>query len=304
MRLCTLRQTQKFLLREGVPPGPSDPDGDTPFSLGRLNLIKRRTRIPYRKRSPVTLDDWLLLERKQEGLQRSFTAELQQRFRLYKSHQIINFIPFLLLMLAFGSLVLAIFRGSGGTRPSAEWVFFVYLFWTSCLGGLGAFGFLAVNSLAIQNDLTFDISNEMLVAMRVMLGALFGCIVSLPFGFQYFKDFANWVIVGGDLDSVRGVFLLLPFLLGFSTTLLMTVLNRMVTGVETVFGIDRGEAQADAASRQASPPPAERSRRFRSARTRSIIGGRDAAAGGEERQAGAGVGHAAPGSCHVLLAKT
>jgi hypothetical protein len=71
------------------------------------------------------------------------------------------------------------------------------MIWTSCLGGLGAISFLAVNSLAIQNDLTFDISNEMLVVMRIVLGALFGCIVSLPFGYQYFKDFASWVIGGG-----------------------------------------------------------------------------------------------------------
>jgi hypothetical protein len=51
---------------------------------------------------------------------------------------------------------------------------------------------------------------------------------------------------------VRGVFLLLPFLLGFSTTLVMTVLNRMVTGVETVFGIDRGELRR--MPRPAKPP--------------------------------------------------
>jgi hypothetical protein len=116
-RLWTLRQTQKFLLREGVPPGPSGPDGDTPFSLGRLNLIKYRTLIPYRKRSPVTLDDWLLLEHKHEGLQRFFTPELQQGFHLYYSNRIINFIPFFLLVIAFLSLWGAIGRDRRRRRP-------------------------------------------------------------------------------------------------------------------------------------------------------------------------------------------
>ena len=96
-----------------------------------------------------------------------------------------------------------------------------------------------MNSLAIQDDATFDISNVGLVVMRIVLGALFGCIVSLPFCFPYFKDFTDWVIKGGDLAGGRGVLLLVPFLLGFSTTLVMAVLNRMVAGIESMFGIER-----------------------------------------------------------------
>jgi hypothetical protein len=43
------------------------------------------------------------------------------------------------------------------------WLFGSYLAWTFCLGGLGAIGFLAMNSLAIQNDATFDLSKTSLV---------------------------------------------------------------------------------------------------------------------------------------------
>jgi hypothetical protein len=126
------------------------------------------------------------------------------------------------------------------------------------MGGLGAIGFLAVNSLSIQDDITFDISNQSLVAMRIVLGALFGCIVSLPFGFQYFKDFTSWVVNGGDLDGGRGVLLLLPFLLGFSTTLVMTVLNRMITGIEAIFGINHSEVKRMSAGGAPARPRAKR----------------------------------------------
>ena len=79
--------------------------------------------------------------------------------------------------------------------------------------------------------------------MRIVLGALFGCIVSLPFCFPYFKEFTAWVLNGGHVDAGRGVLLLVPFLLGFSTTLIMALLNCMISGIETMFGIERRTAK-------------------------------------------------------------
>jgi hypothetical protein len=239
-QLLQLRRTRRFLIGEGVtPPATNTANGESPFSFGRLNLISYRPRS-FGRRRPPTLADWQLLEEKQDGLQRLFTTETQHRFRILATQQLITLTPVFLLMFAFCALGLAAFPPDFGDASStAALCFLSYLAWTSCLGGLGAIGFLAVNSLAIQDDATFDISNPSLVAMRIVLGALFGCIVSLPFCFPYFKDFTTWVRTGGDLDSARGLLLLVPFLLGFSTTLVMAVLNRMIAGIETMFGIER-----------------------------------------------------------------
>jgi hypothetical protein len=188
-------------------------------------------------------------------LQHLFNPELQRRFRLQVTQRIITSTPIFLLLFAFLALALAVFAPAG-TPPDitgAGWRFAAYLAWTSCLGGLGAIGFLAVNSLAIQEDATFDISNQSLVVMRIVLGALFGCIVSLPFCFPYFKEFTGWVLNGGGLDAGHGVLLLVPFLLGFSTTLVMAVLNRMIGGIETMFGIERSAVKE--APRAADSPP-------------------------------------------------
>lgn len=192
------------------------------------------------------------MEQKQDGLQRFFNAELQHRFRLQATREIITLTPILLLLVVFCALLLAVAAPDNFILAATAWRFLAYLAWTSGLGGLGAIGFLAVNSLAIQNDATFDMSNPSLVTMRIVLGALFGSIVSLPFCFPYFKEFTIWVLNGGDLDAGHGALLLLPFLLGFSTTLVMTVLNRMVAGIETMFGIERGLAKG--APRTADDP--------------------------------------------------
>jgi hypothetical protein len=283
-QLFLLRRTRRFLIEEGVNPATVAPDaagipagpavGESPFSLGELNLIKDPP-VPtllFWKRtatSPPTLADWQLLEEKQNGLQRYFNVELQDRFRLQNTRQIITLMPFALLLIAFTALVfavaIAVFPPEGFFVPA--WRFVAFPVWTLSLGGLGAIGFLAVNSLAIQDDATFDISNAGLVGMRIVLGALFGCIVSLPFCFAYFRDFTDWVIKGGDIAGGRGVLLLVPFLLGFSTTLVMAVLNRMIAGIEAMFGIERspqrtrdtagGRAVPDTPSEKAPAPKSE-----------------------------------------------
>jgi hypothetical protein len=235
-QLFLLRRTRHFLIAEGVPAITPSSGGESPFSLGRLNLI-RRLNFPVKSRLP-TLEDWLLLEEKQAGLQSLFNTELQYHFRLQATQRMITGLPVLLLLVAFAALFVAVFPPHV-LFTEAAWRFDAYLMWTSCLGGLGAIGFLAVNSLAIQHDATFDMSNQGLVAMRIVLGMLFGSIVSLPFCFPYFKEFTGWVLNGGDLDARHGVLLLVPFLLGFSTSLVMAVLNRMARSIETLFGIER-----------------------------------------------------------------
>jgi hypothetical protein len=54
------------------------------------------------------------------------------------------------------------------------------------------------------------------------------------------------------MQGARGIQLLIPFLLGFSTSLVMSILNRMIKGVETTFGIESGAAARPAGREDAS----------------------------------------------------
>jgi hypothetical protein len=49
-----------------------------------------------------------------------------------------------------------------------------YFLWTVLLGAIGAIALLSMNALSIQKDITFDLTNKSLLAVRVVLRALFG----------------------------------------------------------------------------------------------------------------------------------
>lgn len=95
--------------------------------------------------------------------------------------------------------------------------------------------------------------------IRITLGALFGLMLTLPFGFDYFMDFCKAVTMAGDSKggvkpslTVPAVMLVLPFILGFSTSLVILILNRLVTAVQGFFG----QPSAAPSAVQAATPPA------------------------------------------------
>jgi hypothetical protein len=114
-----------------------------------------------------------------------------------------------------------------------------------CLGAIGAIAFISMNALSIQSDATFDMTNRRLLAVRIVLGSLFGVVLSIPFGFESFLNFRVSISGAVNVDSVEKIsplfslqaaLLLLPFLLGFSTSLVILVLNRFVESIAVFFG--------------------------------------------------------------------
>jgi hypothetical protein len=121
----------------------------------------------------------------------------------------------------------------------------------------------------VQEDITFDLTNRRLMILRVVLGGLFGLVLTLPFGFQDFLNFCS--NIGGAIplhekpgdtvkpsDSVtwQAVTLLMPFVLGFSTSLVILVLNQLVDGIQAFFGKRSTAANADRATAPISPSSA------------------------------------------------
>jgi hypothetical protein len=118
-----------------------------------------------------------------------------------------------------------------------------------CLGAIGAIAFISMNALSIQNDVTFELTNWSLLAVRIVLGSLFGAVLSIPFGFESFVNFVETITRAvpalGSANSIVGIslqsaLLLLPFILGFSTSLVILVLNRFVESLAVFFGERRG----------------------------------------------------------------
>lgn len=117
-----------------------------------------------------------------------------------------------------------------------------YLVWLMSLGAIGAIAFIGMNALSVQEDITFDLTNRRLIIMRIALGALFGLVLSLPFGFPQFLDFCHAIGAtdnpGSDRPAVtvQAMMLVLPFILGFSTSLVILILTRFVDAVQGFFG--------------------------------------------------------------------
>jgi hypothetical protein len=105
--------------------------------------------------------------------------------------------------------------------------------------------FILVNALGIQVDPTVDVTDRDSTWFRVLLGGLLAMILTLPFGYPSFQQFSHNIAGQALIDISQAVLLLMPFLFGFSTSLVLTVLNRLVESVQTFFGVGAKKTSAE-----------------------------------------------------------
>jgi hypothetical protein len=237
---------RSFLIQQAV----ALKQGETAMSFGKLNRL-RRAWSETGGRSP-TLEEWEELERNTQDLYSHLNESLRRRF-LYGQ------IPTWVAATAAALGVLSLLAMFGAFRyiPEISLVLPFYMLWLASLGAVGSIAFIGMNALAVQEDATFDLTNHRLIILRITLGALFGVVLTLPFGFKDFLDFV------GDLRSgnvnttgvaTQSILLLLPFILGFSTPLVIMILNQFVEAVQSFFGKKTVVVQSSDA-KSAEPDP-------------------------------------------------
>jgi len=134
-----------------------------------------------------------------------------------------------------------------------------YVIWLVSLGAIGAVAFVGMNALALQRDITFEL-NSKLISLRIVLGALFGVILTLPFGFSTYWEFLAQIRhkpAAGNNIITQTAWLLLPFLFGFSTSLVIAIVNRLNEGVQAICGI-KAPTKADENQPNTSPGPRDK----------------------------------------------
>lgn len=232
-----LKVLRAFLIQQAVP---VTPEGSAFLSFGTLNLLKGGWGMTKggtwgltKGRAP-TLEEWTALERHTQGLYGLLNESLRRRF-LYG--QIPTWVAYTAGLLGAVSLV-SMF---GAFAYSSPQIFLVwYMVWLAALGSLGSIAFIGMNALAVQDDATFDLTNNKLILLRICLGALFGVVLTLPFGFGSFVQFVTNLRNGGaELSTevtIQSALLLMPFILGFSTPLVIMILNQFVQAVQSFFG--------------------------------------------------------------------
>jgi len=239
--LGRLKELRSFLIQETVLTGATE---SSALSFGQLNQLRYRGH----GRAP-TEEEWAAVERHTQLLFALLTPSLRRRFVLGGLPWTIAWLPISFAAVALLSLLLAVIAighpifGLGG----ASNVFPFYLVWLMSLGAVGSVAFIGMNALSVQEDATFDLTNNRLTAMRISLGALFGLVLTLPTnGFASFVQLCLGLLRPGENTSITpagqlglsisALLLLLPFILGFSTSLVILVLNQLVEGVQSFFG--------------------------------------------------------------------
>lgn len=232
--LGKLKDLRSFLIEQAVQLKPGEADA---LSFGKLNLLQ------WRKggRSP-TEAEWNALELLTQDLFRHLSDPLRRRF-LYS--RLPWWIPQMIGGLgcaAFFSLIVCIFLWG---RYGYDSIIPFYLLWLASLGAIGSISFIGMNALSVQDDATFDLSSAKLLTLRISLGALFGVVLTLPFGLGSFTHFIESLLGSAAVSSTEksstaltldSLILLLPFVLGFSTSLVIMILNQFVDAIQTLFG--------------------------------------------------------------------
>lgn len=243
--LTRLKELRSFLIQEAV-----KLDNPSALQFGPLDLLQ----CSAKGRTP-TREEWEQLESRTQLLFGTLTEPLRRRFLFGRIPMSVAILPAWLLLAAMLALVAAIIATvqvarlvTGNLEPTFyldRFTLPIYLVWLMLLGALGSMAFVGMNALSLQHDITFDLTNRKLMWLRVTLGALFAVILTLPFGgFEAFTTFIETLLFrrstfetgGGASVGKQGFLLVLPFVLGFSTPLVITILNRFVESAQTFFG--------------------------------------------------------------------
>jgi hypothetical protein len=242
--LGKIKQLRSFLIEQAVQLQPTEAAS---ISFGKLNLL----RFNEDGRSPNE-EEWDSLERLTQALFSHLNDALRRRFLYSRTPAWFTPLVLALGVVAITSLVICTFIW--GKDYSIIIPFFIA--WVGSLGAIGAVAFIGMNALSVQDDATFDFSNNRLLVLRIVLGGLFGIVLTLPFGFESFIQFIGSLVNGKGVApggiGLQSTMLLLPFVLGFSTSLVIMILNQFVEAIQSFFG--KKASQPPAASRVVPVP--------------------------------------------------
>ncbi len=236
------RSIKKFLFNEGV--SVKEKDLQTLSKASYLTSMTLDLAAP-----PPSADDWTNLENAVFALYAYLEDEkLRTRYRLNFATALLFSLP--LWFVAGACVALGIVNVVGiyhysESAPGQIWGLVAFILWLLCLGGIGAVAYIYVNALSIQNDPTVDVSNRGFVWGRVIIGCLFALVLSLAIPWQQPQlqqqnpgELLRFATGGsGTGNLTHSALLITPFLLGFSTNLVLLILRKLIESAQTLFGI-------------------------------------------------------------------
>lgn len=192
-------------------------------------------------------EEWRKLYAISHGLASELPLEIATAFSIWRLRTFFGLFPIIFLIMGIAALEATYLEG----YAVGGWYYFIglaaVLSWTCALGGLGTSAFFGTSLLAQLASATGndqaklkEITDDTYLRTRLMIGILFAFVLGLPFGHlsldtasaSLFKD----VVWNADLFTTI-LHILAPFLLGFSTALVLSILERLIEGIKTTFGV-------------------------------------------------------------------
>jgi hypothetical protein len=200
-------------------------------------------------------EEWQKLYTISQGIASQLPLQIATAFSIWRLRTFFSLFP--LIFLIMGIIALEATYLKGYTAEGSGWYYFIglaaVLSWTCALGGLGTSAFFGTSLLAqlasaTSNDQAKlkEITDYNYLQTRLMIGILFAFVLGLPFGHlslvtasaSLYED----VIWNAELVTTV-MHILAPFLLGFSTALVLAILERLIEGVKTTLGVGQAIQQ-------------------------------------------------------------
>jgi hypothetical protein len=247
-QLEAIKKLKQFLFDEKIP---LQADVLEDIDLGSLNNLKY---MPD-GRSP-TEDEWKALDRKLAGLTALLTPALRWKLRIRELRFFFMTIPVFFMSLTVAAtfaLALLMTFGDGTSMFFVASYVITLLVWTLSQGALGACAFLCVTATvhALKGRSSsanlypaIDVTDENILSIRVIVGALFALLIALPICGPSISVIYKTFLASPSVPTAEElIIVLVPFMFGFSTTLVLAIFNRIITAISALFGIT-GETTA------------------------------------------------------------
>ncbi len=218
------------------------------IDLGSLNNLKYAAdgRLP-------TEDEWRALDQKLVALTPMLTPELRWKLRVRQLSFFFRTLPIIsILASVVTTYCLIVINELIADHNSVLYVILytgTNIVWTISQGALGACAFLSISVMALISKKralsdglypAVDITDKTILAARVILGALFALLLGLPVAGSALATIWLSFKSGARPPPINDYILVLaPFMFGFSTTLVLSIFDRIVKGIGVLFGVSR-----------------------------------------------------------------
>jgi hypothetical protein len=213
------------------------------IDLGDLNnfVYDAKGRVP-------SAEEWAMLDQKLAALTDLLTDALRWKIRVRELGFYFRNLPIAFLAASMGITIFYIlfpyFFTNDSSPLRALYFLACLMLWTVAQGGLGACAFIGL-SVASSNQPNatgleaIDLTDRNTLGIRIVLGATFAFLIGGPISYLGLDSFRQLLMVSNapSPDYKVYLFLLIPFIPGFSTKLVLALLNRFIDAIKAFFGV-------------------------------------------------------------------